>query len=586
MLPNIQVTSALVRIASGEALAWHPDVQAFNAVGDHPYVKLMASLGPASNNPDEIRRMMEQGADLFRINLSHVEGPEQMGRVAQSLLWTRLAAAHLKREVLCVIDTRGPEIRTRGTEPLALAPGERVRLTTRPGVSHRGPEGTTIHLRIPHGYDLVADLKGSSPKNIPKVFIDDGQIVLELEGWPDVFDSGAPDFWGVVRKGGVIPATPKGVNFPDFELAGLPDLVREDEEALTHIFSPAFFQDVLSTMALDGTPLAERASADGLAGLASYLSPDALALSFTRHAPMVAAYDDLLRRLRARHVFFEPKIETPGAAEPEVLEAILRHPRVGGVWLARGDFSVNAGLVNVPAYEERLTMAARRNLKPSTLATRILSSLSAGSGQGTQPEFDAIFAALRFGFHRFMFSGETAAPIPGMAPADVIRLAAAAAASPSMEAHIAASEVRRAQRREVFETFEGLAGEALQTNESIGTQTRRERRRLKNYIYSLILDHVQKSERHRAIGAMALWSETGGSMRAVASALPSRPVYVVTNNPRVAREGAGLRGIFPILLREKPASGRALIDILRTVLVPPPGSPRDLLIQVIHNFDQ
>lgn len=588
MLPPVQVTSALVRIVRGDPGPWHPSVQTFNAVGDRPNVKLMASLGPASNNPEQIAAMMANGADLFRINLSHVEGREQMAYVAQSLLWTRLAAASLKREVLCVVDTRGVEIRTRGEEPLTLTGGERVRLTTRPGVSHRGSEGPTIHLRVPRDYDLVANLRSESPRQAPpSVFIDDGEIVIQLQGWPEVFDPGAPgtDFWGVVREGGVIPANPKGVNFPDFALSGLPDLVAEDEEALTQIFSPDFFEAALAATDLGVAPPISRMAAEGrLQSLARYLGFDAIALSFTRHVRMIQAYDELLRRLRASHVFFEPKIETAGAADPAVLGEILRHPRVGGVWLARGDFSVNVGLEKVPAFEVRITAAARAQWKPATLATRILSSLARGSGRGIQPEYDAIYAALQLGFHRLMFSGETAAPIPEMTPGDVIRLAAMTAASPFMEPDIDRSEGRRTQRRDVFEASERLAGEALQTDAAIGTQTSRERRRLKDYIYSLILDHVRKSERHSAIGAMVLWSETGGSMRAVASALPSRPVFVVTNNPRVAREGAGLRGIFPILIRGKPESGRALVDIVRTVLTPPSSAPRDLLVQVLHNL--
>ena len=91
--------------------------------------KIVATLGPASQDPETIARLVEAGVDLFRLNMSHGDH-EFHGRVYRL---ARRAAEDAGRPVAILADLCGPKIRV-GTfvnGSLALREGERVTITTR-----------------------------------------------------------------------------------------------------------------------------------------------------------------------------------------------------------------------------------------------------------------------------------------------------------------------------------------------------------------------------------------------------------------------------------------------------------------------
>jgi len=173
-----------------------------------PRTKIVATLGPASSDPDVLKKMVEIGLDLARINLSHGHHAGHRARVEA----LRDAAASVGRPVPILMDLQGPKIRVGDLRaPLPLAPSQRVVLA---------PAGEESEDEIPTTYPgLARDLK---PGNW--VLMDDGNLELicrsirgdrvELE---------------VIRGGLLHPR--KGINLPRADIRE-PALTEKDLEDL------------------------------------------------------------------------------------------------------------------------------------------------------------------------------------------------------------------------------------------------------------------------------------------------------------------------------------------------------------------
>src|ERR1700761_3009710 len=104
--------------------------------------KILATLGPASNNPDMMRALFHAGVDVFRINMSHTDHAA-LTRMTTDL---RALSVEVKRPVGILVDLQGPKIRL-GTIPggaRMLKDQEKVRLVL--GESSENPE----EIPIPH----------------------------------------------------------------------------------------------------------------------------------------------------------------------------------------------------------------------------------------------------------------------------------------------------------------------------------------------------------------------------------------------------------------------------------------------------
>jgi pyruvate kinase len=90
--------------------------------------KIICTLGPASEDSGVIRRMIEAGTDVFRLNMSHA----QHEWVREIVPRVREIAQQLERNVALLLDTQGPAIRT-GVLPndLSLAVGDILEITVR-----------------------------------------------------------------------------------------------------------------------------------------------------------------------------------------------------------------------------------------------------------------------------------------------------------------------------------------------------------------------------------------------------------------------------------------------------------------------
>ena len=130
--------------------------------------KIICTLGPASNNRETLKALMENGMDIARFNFSHGDHEEQKGRVDM----IKELREELDMPIAMLLDTKGPEIRTR-----LLKDGQKVKLEAgKQFVLGIGDfEGDSTKVAITYE-TLYKDVK---PGN--RILIDDGLIELEVK---------------------------------------------------------------------------------------------------------------------------------------------------------------------------------------------------------------------------------------------------------------------------------------------------------------------------------------------------------------------------------------------------------------------
>ena len=274
-------------------------------------IKIVATLGPASNTHDHLRALSLAGADVFRINMSHTSHPN-----LKTLVETvRAVEAELGRPISILVDLQGPKLRLGklGAER-KLQTGSRVTFVR----SETASDAQSVP--IPHP-EIFAALKPGS-----NLLIDDGKVRLvahEVEK-----DRMTAD----VVQGGTIKDH-KGVNLPD-TLLPIPALTPKDRADLDYALS---------------------------------LPIDWLGLSFVQRPDDVAE----LRKMTAGRAGVLSKIEKPAALQS--LDEILTFS--DAVMVARGDLGVELPLEAVPGRQKQIIQAARHAGKPVVVATQMLESM-------------------------------------------------------------------------------------------------------------------------------------------------------------------------------------------------------------------
>ncbi|MEL7166038.1 MAG: pyruvate kinase [Pseudomonadota bacterium] len=308
-------------------------------------VKIVATLGPASDTYDMIRALHESGADTFRLNMSHGSHEE----IAQKHAIIRQVEADLNSPIAILADLQGPKLRVGvfAGDSEMLDEGVKFRLDLDP------TEGDSSRVCLPHPEIFAALEPGAN------LLINDGKIRLRVEEC-------GPDFANcIVTTGGVI-SNRKGVNVPDVELplAALSDKDRADLE------------------------------------LVAALDVDWIALSFVQRAADVEEARDLIKGRAA----VLSKIEKPNAVErfDDILAAS------DGIMVARGDLGVELPVQNVPPIQKRLVRKCRAAAKPVIVATQMLESMI-DSPMPTRAEVSDVATAIYEGADAVMLSAESAA---------------------------------------------------------------------------------------------------------------------------------------------------------------------------------
>ncbi len=307
--------------------------------------KIIATLGPASSTSEQIQKLFETGADVFRLNCSHSSVDELEDRVEK----IRNLEKHSGRPIAIVLDLQGPKLRIGRLRdgPVTLVDGDsyRLDLDEAPGDESRAP--------LPHP-EIFAALKPGID-----LLLDDGKLRLR------VTDFGSDFAETVIMAGGVL-SDRKGVNVPD--------------------------------VVLPLSPFTEKDHRDLAFGLK--IGVDWVAPSFVQRPEDVVE----LRNMLDGRAAILTKLEKPAAIDH--LDAIIGAS--DGVMVARGDLGVELPPETVPRIQKRVIRTCRASGKPVVVATQMLESMI-HAPVPTRAEASDVAGAIYDGADAVMLSAETAA---------------------------------------------------------------------------------------------------------------------------------------------------------------------------------
>ncbi len=308
-------------------------------------VKILATLGPASQDSEMLGRLFEAGADVFRINMSHATHDAMRERIRM----IRALSKHYGHEIGILVDLQGPKLRVGQFHDggVDLVRGQSFVLDDdkTPG------DATRVHL--PHPEILRALAPGHT------VLIDDGKVRLHITQATPTRAVAMVDVAGRISNR-------KGVSLPDTEIpvSAMTEKDRSDLDA---------------------------ALEEGV---------DWIAVSFVQRADDIA---DVKKIVRGRAMVLA-KIEKPQAIAR--LEEIMEIS--DALMVARGDLGVELPLEKVPGLQKRITRMARRLGKPVVVATQMLESMIT-SPVPTRAEVSDVATAVFEGADAVMLSAESAA---------------------------------------------------------------------------------------------------------------------------------------------------------------------------------
>jgi pyruvate kinase len=311
--------------------------------------KIVCTIGPSSESLENIKKLIEAGMNVARLNFSHGDY-EEHGRRIQNI---RQACRELNKTVAILLDTKGPEIRLGmlKEEPIDLIQGEYITLTTEDVPGDRN--------RIPVTYkNLPSDVQVGST-----ILIDDGLIGLT------VVDIQETEIKCRINNSGPIKSK-KGVNVPGAAIS-MPGLTEKDARDI------------------------EFGIQQGI---------DFIAASFVRRPSDVLEIRELLERHNARDIHIISKIENQQGVDnvDEILDVS------DGLMVARGDLGVEIPAEEVPLVQKRLIEKCNRAGKPVITATQMLDSMQRNP-RPTRAEASDVANAIFDGTDAIMLSGETAA---------------------------------------------------------------------------------------------------------------------------------------------------------------------------------
>ncbi len=321
--------------------------------------KIVATVGPASWDPETLRAMIEAGADVLRLNFSHSD-EEKHAQVVRDI---RQASLDVGREVAILGDLPGPKLRV-GNIPegvVRLTPGSTVTLV-------RGEEGGDAS-RIPIPRSQIIE----SLEEDATVYLADGSIRLKVTGR---VEDGVE---AKVEVGGPL-SSHKGMNLPGVN-TGIEAVSETDLRWID--FSVEHELDLL-------------------------------AVSFVRTAEDLKPVIERLEQLDSEMPVIA-KIEKPEATED--IDSILGAVG-GGIMIARGDLGIEVPIAEVPALQKRLIKAAGDWSKLSITATQMLASM-VSANRPTRAEVTDVATAIDDGTDAVMLSEETAV---GQHPVEAIQM--------------------------------------------------------------------------------------------------------------------------------------------------------------------
>lgn len=332
--------------------------------------KIVATIGPASDSREILRKMILAGMDVARLNFSHGNHAEHAARIAA----LRELSLDLGQPVAILQDLQGPKLRV-GNIPggsMEIRAGELIRLVSLDkAVSVESVQ--LVPMDVPNLETAV------SPGG--RILMDDGKLELQ------VTEVTADSVTARVVIGGTL-SSHKGVNLPGAALH-FPGFTEKDREDLCF-------------------------------GLAQGV--DYVAISFVRTAADIQTVRDAAAAFSPKHA------SIPIIAKLELPEAIANLVEIikaaDGVMVARGDLGVETSPAQVPAIQKEIIRIANMQAKPVITATQMLESMIINP-RPTRAEASDVANAVFDGTDALMLSAETASgsyPVESVAMmADIIR---------------------------------------------------------------------------------------------------------------------------------------------------------------------
>ena len=310
--------------------------------------KIICTLGPAVDDAELVRTLIEGGMDAARFNFSHGSHPEHLERL------NRLKGIRdsLGKPVATILDTKGPEIRIRSFEEksVTLKAGDTFTLTTADVMGSR----ERVSVTYPRLHEELASGQ--------QILIDDGLVAIRVERIEGT------DIVCTVENGGILSAN-KSINIPGVHIQ-LPALTEKDMNDIRFGVENDF---------------------------------DFIAASFVRRAADVEAVRTVLRQCGGDDVKIIAKIENQEGVDnlDEILAA------ADGIMVARGDLGVEIPAARVPALQKQIIRKGLQLGKPVITATQMLDSMMRNP-RPTRAEVSDIANAVYDGTSCVMLSGETA----------------------------------------------------------------------------------------------------------------------------------------------------------------------------------
>lgn len=309
--------------------------------------KILATVGPSSNNIDTLKSLASAGVNIFRLNFSH--GTHDQHRKVIEYIRTINKDRSIKLGILQ--DLQGPKIRIGEMENggVQIVPGQKFTITSETLVGN-STIASTIYENLPN------DVNSGD-----RILIDDGNIELAVN------NTDGKLVRCVVIHGGILKSR-KGINLPNTKVSA-PSLTEKDLEDLEF-------------------------------GLKNDV--DWIALSFVRSADDIK---DLRDRIisAGKDCKIMAKIEKPEAIEniEEIIEA------TDAIMVARGDLGVEIPMETVPLWQKRIVNMCKLNCKPVVIATQMLESMIQHP-RPTRAEANDVATAVLDGVDAVMLSAETA----------------------------------------------------------------------------------------------------------------------------------------------------------------------------------
>lgn len=327
--------------------------------------KIVATIGPTSQDELTLTRLIQSGLNVARLNFSHGTHQDHAARIKL----IRHLSDKLGRPITILQDLQGPKLRVGKLPPegVELKAGQIVNLCQGMECSYNHEGAIIIPMDVPNLKEAI------EPGN--RILLDDGNLEME------VVEVRSDAILAKVVLGGTLTSN-KGVNLPGAKLV-IPGFTEKDEEDL--IF-----------------------------GLSQGV--DAVAISFVRSASDIEIVRQAIRRIAPVN------FEIPIIAKLERPEAIVNLHEIlhatDGVMVARGDLAVETSPAEVPITQKRIIQEANLHAKIVITATQMLDSMI-HNPRPTRAEASDVANAIFDGTDAVMLSGETAS---GAYPVEAVQM--------------------------------------------------------------------------------------------------------------------------------------------------------------------